>query len=217
MQHLCKLDLSTTDRRLPALIPLHLQGCSSSREESKQGSIINQRKSIRSITRRSLLNAFCSAQLLLTAGPPASQRARPRFHLQLLVEHVHGGGLGQQRRSAAVLLQAGQGHPVEGSLVGAFAGGGGKMRCERYAHREIQNVWLDRWIEQDFTKSCCPPHRPSFQQVKAKVAFCSPGLLTGLCAESLSCSSSSSSIIKGIYFQRRLLLGFYKHHRHKSL
>lgn len=40
--------------------------------------------------------------------------------LELLKEQVHGVGLGQERSSIAVLFQAGQGHPVEWRVRGAW-------------------------------------------------------------------------------------------------
>lgn len=40
-------------------------------------------------------------------------QTQTKVHLELIKQHVHGRGLGEQRRSVTVLLQASQGHPVE--------------------------------------------------------------------------------------------------------
>lgn len=83
------------------------------------------RKSMRSIARRSTLktHSVWPSRSSLPARPSRKPKSeKPRSDLELLVEHVHGGGLGQQRGSAAVLLQAGQRHPVEGSLMGTWVG-----------------------------------------------------------------------------------------------
>lgn len=42
-----------------------------------------------------------------------------QVHLELFIEHVHSRGLREQRSSAAVLFQAGQGRPVERRVRGA--------------------------------------------------------------------------------------------------
>lgn len=84
-----------------------------------QGSIINPGKSIHSITMHPVLNTFCSQTFSVCLSFLQTQTP---VHLKLLVQHVHGSGLRQQRSSAAVLLQAGQGHPVERRVRRAWSG-----------------------------------------------------------------------------------------------
>ncbi|KAA8584844.1 hypothetical protein FQN60_003538, partial [Etheostoma spectabile] len=68
-----------------------------------------------------------STSLLLSIAPSSSplNRFRPLplavVHLELLIEHVHGSGLRQQRSSAAVLFQADQGHPVERRVKSSYS------------------------------------------------------------------------------------------------
>lgn len=52
-----------------------------------------------------------------------------KVHLELLIQHVHGSGLRQARGPAAVLFQAGEGHPVE-RRVGGTGSGAEKSRLK---------------------------------------------------------------------------------------
>ena len=108
--------------RLAKLIPLCLQGYLSSTEEKKQSPIINWIRKINTLNNyalHSVARSCCSRTVSICFSFTHTQT---QVHLELLIQHVHGSGLWQQRSPAAVLFQAGEGHPVKRRVRRAWSG-----------------------------------------------------------------------------------------------
>ena len=92
-----------------SLIPVHVWGCLSC-AKTWLNNIVAKTKWIEC----SIYSAAHSrVQQRLSFYTHTQTQINIQLHPELLEEHVHGGGLRQERSSAAVLFQTGQGHPVE--------------------------------------------------------------------------------------------------------